>query len=109
MAAKTNHTQKSNITLRLDRDLLRDIRILAAEEDTPISALVSDRLHQAVNHKKLHSVGKMKSLARIKRGYDLGFTRPASRGERHERRFSWIPVLVYAYDRAAGLKHDMAL
>jgi len=85
MATKTNHTQKSNITLRLDRDLLREIRILAAEEDTSISALVSDRLRQAVNHKKLRSVSKMKSLARMKRGYDLGFTPPASRDELHER------------------------
>jgi len=87
MATKTNHTasQKSNITLRLDRDLLREIRILAAEEDTSISALVSDRLRQAVNHKKLRPVSKMKSLARMKRGYDLGFTPPASRDELHER------------------------
>jgi len=87
MATKTNHTasQKSNITLRLDRDLLREIRILAAEEDTSISALVSDRLRQAVNHKKLRSVSKMKSLARMKKGYDLGFTPPAFRDELHER------------------------
>jgi len=30
--------QKSNITLKLDRDLLREVRVLAAEKDTSISA-----------------------------------------------------------------------
>ena len=86
MATKTNRapSQKSNITLRLDRDLLREIRILAAEQDTSISALVADRLRHAVNHKKLRSVAKMKSLSRMKKGYDLGFT-PLSRDELHER------------------------
>ena len=87
MATKTKQTapQKSNITLRLDRDLLREVRILAAEEDTSISALVSDRMRQAINHKKLRSTAKMKSLARMQKGYDLGFTSPASREELYER------------------------
>jgi hypothetical protein len=34
---ETTAKQKSNITLKLDRDLLREVRILAAEK-TPLSA-----------------------------------------------------------------------
>jgi hypothetical protein len=37
MESKENR-QKSNITLKLDRDLLREVRVLAAEKDTSISA-----------------------------------------------------------------------
>ena len=87
MATKTKRPAppKSNFTLPLDRDLLREIRILAAEEDTSISSLVSDRLRDAVNHKKLRSVAKMKSLARMQKGYDLGFNPPASRDELYDR------------------------
>jgi len=37
---------KANITLKLDAALLREIRVLAAEEGTSISALLAARLEQ---------------------------------------------------------------
>ncbi len=77
--------QKANITLKLDRDLLREARILAAEQDTSISAIVAAKLDEAVNAKKSRDVTKMKSLARMRKGYHLGFKPPASRDELHER------------------------
>lgn len=83
--SKTPASSKRNITLKLDRDLLRQIRILAAEEDTSISALISARLREVIDLKKGRDVSKMKSLARMRKGYDLGFTPPASRDELYER------------------------
>jgi hypothetical protein len=83
--SKAHASSKTNITLKLDRNLLREIRILAAQEDTSISTLVSDRLRQVVNNKKARDVAKMKSLARMRKGYNLGFTPPASRDELYER------------------------
>jgi hypothetical protein len=35
---------KTNVTLKLDADLLREARVLAAEEGQSISALLTDRL-----------------------------------------------------------------
>jgi hypothetical protein len=40
--------QKSNITLKLQRALLREARVLAAEEDTSISALLAVHLQEIV-------------------------------------------------------------
>ena len=77
--------QKANITLKLDRDLLREARILAAEQDTSISAIVATKLDEAVNARKSRDVSKMKSLARMRKGYHLGFNPPSSRDELHER------------------------
>jgi len=41
-------SMKMNITLKLDASLLREIRILAAEEGTSISAMPAARLEQIV-------------------------------------------------------------
>ena len=85
MKIKTAKHAKSNITLKLDRELLREVRILAAEEDTSISAIVATKLTEAIKARKGRDVASMKSLARMRKGYNLGFAPPASRDELHER------------------------
>jgi hypothetical protein len=42
----------TNITLKLDADLLREARVLAAEEGRSISALLADRLEATVRERK---------------------------------------------------------
>ena len=42
---------KTNITLKLDRDLLRKIRVLAAEKDTSVSGLLAEQLEKAVRER----------------------------------------------------------
>ena len=83
--SKSPASSKRNITLKLDRDLLREIRILAAEEDTSISELIAAKFRQEISEKKGGQKAKMRVLARMRRGYDLGFTPPASRDELYER------------------------
>jgi len=39
-------TMKTNITLKLDADLVREVRIMAASEGTSISALLAARLEK---------------------------------------------------------------
>ena len=43
---------KTNITLKLDSDLLLQIKILAAEEGTSVSAMLAERLEQVVREWK---------------------------------------------------------
>ncbi|MGD0308582.1 MAG: hypothetical protein ABSC02_04765 [Acidobacteriota bacterium] len=43
---------KTNVTLKLDIDLLREARILAAEEGRSISALLTERLDAMVRERK---------------------------------------------------------
>ncbi len=76
---------KSNITLKLERDLLRKVRVLAAERDTSVSALLAEQLEKAVRDSESYEKAKRRALARLKRGYNLGFTPPASRDELYER------------------------
>jgi hypothetical protein len=76
---------KANITLKLDKSLLREIRVLAAEEGTSISALLAARLEQIVRDRKTYERARKRALARLREGLDLQWTPPGSRDELHER------------------------
>jgi hypothetical protein len=76
---------KANITLKLDKDLLRKARVLAAERDTSVSALLAAQLEMAVREREGYEQAKRRALAILKKGFDLGYTPPASRDELHER------------------------
>lgn len=76
---------KTNITLKLDSGLLREARILAAEEGTSISALLAARLEQIVSERKTYDRARKRALARLREGMDLNWTPPRSRDELHER------------------------
>jgi hypothetical protein len=76
---------KTNITLKLDAALLREVRVLAAEEGTSISALLAARLEEIVRQRKAYDRARKRALARLREGMDLGWTSPRSRDELHER------------------------
>ena len=76
---------KSNITLKLETALIREARILAAEEGTSISALLATHLEQIVNERKVYDRARKRALARLREGLDLHWTPPRSRDELHER------------------------
>jgi len=76
---------KTNITLKLDAALLREIRVLAAEEGTSISALLASRLEQIVRERKTYERARRRALARLREGLDLQWTPPRSRDELHQR------------------------
>lgn len=76
---------KTNITLKLDTDLLREARVLAAEEGRSISALLTERLETIVRERKAFDRARRRALARLRDGLDLRWTPPRSRDELHER------------------------
>ncbi len=76
---------KTNITLKLDADLLREIRVLAAEQGTSISAMLAERLEQIVRERKSYDQARRRALARLREGLDLGWTPPRTRDELYER------------------------
>jgi hypothetical protein len=76
---------KTNITLKIEADLLREARILVAEEGTSISALLSTRLEDAVRERKGYHQARRRALARLRTGFDLHWKPPRSREELHER------------------------
>jgi hypothetical protein len=76
---------KSNITLKIEDDLLREARVLAAEEDTSISAMLAARLEQAVRERSGYDQARRSAVARLRTGYDLQWAPNRTRGELHER------------------------
>jgi hypothetical protein len=76
---------KTNITLKIDAEILREIKIIAAEEGSSISGLLASKLQELVSQRKSYERSKRRALARLRKGFELGFMRPASRDELYER------------------------
>ena len=71
---------KTNLTLKIDSQLLKKIKILAAKENTSVSALMTALLEEKFNKQSEYERAKERALARLKEGFDLG-GRPLSRNE----------------------------
>jgi hypothetical protein len=78
-------TTKTNVTLKIEANLLKQARILAAQEGTSISALLAGRLEQEVRERKGYHQARRRALARLRTGFDLHWASPRSRDELHER------------------------
>jgi len=76
---------KINVALKLDADLLREARIVAAEEGRSVSALLTDRLEAMIRERKAFDKARRRALARLREDLDLRWTPPKSRDELYER------------------------
>lgn len=76
---------KRNVTLKLDAGILKEARVLAAEEGSSMSQLLADKLEELVRERKGFDRAKKRALSRLRLGLDLEWTRPRSRDEIHER------------------------
>jgi hypothetical protein len=75
---------KTNITVKIDSELLRQARIMAAEEGTSIRGFLASKLLEIVRQKS-YARSKKRALARLRNCTHHGWVRPASRDELHER------------------------
>ena len=71
--------------MKLDTDVLREARILAAEEGLSVSGLLAAKLDEIVRQRKGYNSSRKRAVARLHKGFDLGWTAPRSRDELHER------------------------
>jgi len=78
-------SKKTNITLKLDANLLRAVKVLAAQRGTSVSALLIEKLADIVRQEDLYEQAMRRSIARMKEGWALGWKKPKSRDELHER------------------------
>jgi hypothetical protein len=76
---------KTNVTLKLDAELLKQARVLAAEQGSSISRMLADKLEELVRERAGYDRARKRALSRLRVGMDLGWTRPTSRDELHER------------------------
>ena len=66
---------RANVTLSIDKDLLREARILAAQEGTSVSRLLADRLEALIRR---HKSRVASTIGRASSSKASGATAPAS-------------------------------
>jgi len=63
---------KQNITLSVDKDLIKRGKVLAAERDTSVSKMLSEQLKQLVEDNEQYETAKRSALQVLRKGYHLG-------------------------------------
>jgi predicted transcriptional regulator len=77
--------KKTNITLKLDAELLRSVKVLAAQRGTSVSALLTEKLEEITKKDEEYERAMKRAIARMEKGWALGWQKPKSRDELHER------------------------
>ena len=75
----------ANITLRVDDELVREAKILAARRGTSVSRLIAEELEELVRSERNYEAARTRALARLAQATDLGWTAPGSREELYDR------------------------
>jgi hypothetical protein len=63
---------KQNITLRLEKSLIKKGKIVAAQRDTSISKMLGEQLKLLVEDEERYQTAKRSALRALKKGYHLG-------------------------------------
>lgn len=79
--------ERQNVTLSLPKETLRKAKILAAERQTSLSALLTETLEEIVAKSDRYEVAKQRQLVLMERGFDFGLdeTTAWTRDDLHER------------------------
>ena len=80
-----NTNEKQNITLSLDKSILRKAKVLAARRDTSISGLLAEQIEIMVGEDEAYERARRDATKLLERGFRLGGAGAASREELHER------------------------
>jgi len=76
---------KQNITLSLDKEVIRKSKLLAARKETSISGLLADSLVRAVAAEDDYEAAKRNGLHALKKAFHLGGARRWKREDLYDR------------------------
>ena len=76
---------KQNITLSIEKELIKNARVLAAQRQTSVSRMLSEELQKLIEDSNKYELAKKQALNYISRGFHLGGRITVSREELHER------------------------
>ena len=76
---------KQNITLSIEKELLKKGKLIAARKDTSISKMLADLLEGLVEKEDRYQAAKRNALEILEKGYHLGGRISWTRDELHER------------------------
>ena len=63
---------KQNITLSIEKDIIKKSKIIAAQKDTSISKMLSEQLKQIIDREEQYEAAKRSALQTLKKGFRLG-------------------------------------
>ncbi|MBW1788442.1 MAG: hypothetical protein JRK53_17770 [Deltaproteobacteria bacterium] len=63
---------KQNVTVSIDRKLLKKGKVLAARNDTSISRMLSDMLKSIVENEDRYEAARRRALHTLEKGFHLG-------------------------------------
>jgi hypothetical protein len=78
---------RQNVTLSLPKETLRKAKVLAAERQTSLSALLTEALEEIVAKSDLYEIARQRQLVLMEKGFefDLDETVTWNRNDLHER------------------------
>lgn len=76
---------KQNITLSVDREILKKSKILAAKKDMSVSKMLGDILKDLTDKDSQYEAAKTKAVRNLKNGFHLGGKKTWSREDLYER------------------------
>jgi hypothetical protein len=76
---------KQNITVKLDRRILRKAKVLAARRNTSISGLLAEQIETLVGEDDAYEQAQRRALALMETGFHLGGRIESTRDQWHER------------------------
>ena len=77
---------KQNITLSIEKELLKKAKLIAAKKETSVTKLLTDQLNKMISEEDEYESAKKRALANLRKGFHLGAHIIAKREELHERR-----------------------
>ena len=76
---------KQNITVALDKGLLKRARAIAAQKGSSVSALLAEELLKITERENAYEQARRRAVARLRAPFHLGGKKRASRESLHER------------------------
>lgn len=81
----TKKRRNQNVTVSLERSIIRKARELAAKRSTSVSGLVAQQIERLVRTEQAYERAKKHALAVLGRGFHLGGNFKVRRVDLHER------------------------
>jgi hypothetical protein len=76
---------KQNITLTLDRRIIKAAKVFAAREGTSVSALLADELQSRIERQRQYDQSRQVALALLEQSFPLGGQGVKDRNSLHDR------------------------
>ena len=83
--AISRNGDKQNVTISLNRQVLKKAKVLAARRDTSISGLIAQEIEFLVGEEEAYERAEQQAMALLDKGFHLGGVIRTSRDDWHDR------------------------